>query len=126
MLEFLKKVARSQAFKEVLRVLVALAAGYTASGCGLIAGHAPNQAKLDVYECQLAVLAAVVPPAVAEDLVMAARAGNGSYVVKQLLSLGLTPEAVTAAADAFQACEPAEPAPAPAESAPPELLRTSL
>ncbi|HEY3496215.1 MAG TPA: hypothetical protein VGK73_16060, partial [Polyangiaceae bacterium] len=52
----------------------------------------------------LAALETVVPLAVAEDLVMAIRAGNHEYAVRQLLGLGLTPEAIKGAAEAFDAC----------------------
>ena len=95
----------------VLAVLAALGVQLGA-GCGS-AAMPPAVAKAHaVLECQLAVLESVVPGYVAEDLVMAARAGNGAYVVRQLLGLGLTPEQVRDAAEAFGAC--GEPAPVPA------------
>ena len=127
MLETVKKVVASKAFKELLRVLVALLAGYAGSGCGVL--PPPNAAQLDVFECQLAALEEVVPAEAAEDLVMALRADNSDYVVAQLLRLGIRWESIEALADAYNACsapaalEPAEPDPLDGGVPGPQLLR---
>lgn len=89
----------------------------------------PNAPQLDVFECQLDAFADAVPSEAAEDLVMAARAGNFDYVVGQLLRLGLDRARIQALADAFDAClvpHALEPAPDPdAEGVPaPGVLQT--
>lgn len=104
MLDFLKNAVKSKAFKELLRVLVALAAGYAGSGCSGAALQAPNSAQIAVYECQLAALADAVPPEVAQDVVMAARAGQVHYVVGQLAAFGLDLPRIEAFVEAFNAC----------------------
>jgi len=125
-MDTVKKIVASKAFKELLRVLIALLAGYAGSGCGVL--PPPNAAQLDVFECQLAAFEEVIPREAAEDLVMAARANNIEYLVRQLLALGLRAPAIEALADAYHACS----APAALESAPdpteegvpgPQLLR---
>lgn len=99
----IKTVVASKAFKEILRVVLALLAGYAGSGCGV--ALPANSAQLDVFECQLAAFEdANVPLAAAEDLVMAARARNYEYVVKQLLTLGLAVESIESLIDAYNAC----------------------
>lgn len=99
----LKTVVASKAFKEILRVVLALLAGYAGSGCGVVLPA--NSAQLDTFECQVAALEdADVPLAAAEDLVMALRAQNFEYAVKQLLRLGVTVEAIEGIAEAYNAC----------------------
>lgn len=125
-MDTVKKIVASKAFKELLRVLVALLAGYAGSGCGVL--PPPNAAQLDVFECQLAALEEVVPSEAAEDLVMALRAQQYEYAVKQLLALGIRPESIQGLAESYDACSaPAalEPAPDPTEEGvpAPELLR---
>lgn len=96
-----------------LILAVLAAAGVSlGTGCGSAAlppAVAQAQARL---ECQLAALETVVPREVAIDLAKAARAGNGRYVVEQLLGLGVSVESIRAASDAFHACS-APPASAP-------------
>jgi hypothetical protein len=101
------RVFRNPAVRKSLAALVLAvlaAAGISLStGCG--ASLPPAVAKAQAtLECQLAALETVVPLSVAEDLVMAIRAGNHEYAVRQLLGLGLTVEDVKGAADAFNAC----------------------
>jgi hypothetical protein len=57
-----------------------------------------------VLACQVAALETVVPLSAAEDLAMAIRVGNHEYAIRQLLGLGLTPDAIKGAADAFNSC----------------------
>lgn len=118
-MELLSKIVKSQAFKEILRVLVALLAGYASSGCNLASLPAPRAAELAVFECQLAAFEAVVPRALAEDVLAAARVGNFEYVVVQLRSLKLSAADIQAVAQAFDACRPAPVEPEPAEPAAP-------
>lgn len=91
--------------KLVVLVLAVLAAAGVSLSAGCGGGSLPPAvaARLAVLECQHAALETVVPAYVAEDLVMAARAGNVGYVVKQLLALGLTVEQIQGVADAFNA-----------------------
>lgn len=112
MKDFLLRLVKSKTFKAVLGVLAAALTAYAASGCGLLSARHP---EFTVFECQLDALADAVPRAAAEDLVMAARAGNIEYVVAQLLALGLAPDAIGDVADAFHACQK----PAPDLEAPP-------
>lgn len=127
MLETVKSIVASKAFKELPRVLVALFVGYAASGCGVL--PPPNAAQLDVFECQLAALEEVVPAEAAEDLVMALRAQNFDYAVAQLLRLGVRRESIEALAAAYDACsapaalEPAEPDPLDGGVPGPQLLQ---
>lgn len=107
-MDLLRKLVASPAVRKafvapVLAVLAAAGVSLSA-GCG---GSLPPAvaARFAVLECQHAALETVVPAYVAEDLVMAARAGNVGYVVKQLLALGLTVEQIQGVADAFNACE---------------------
>lgn len=106
----------------VLAVLAAL--GFSlGAGCGA-PSVPPAVAKAHaLLACQIAALETVVPLSAAEDLVMAIRSGNHEYAVRQLLDLGLTPEAIKGAADAFNACaeEPAVDAGVPAL---PETIRS--
>ena len=98
-------------------VFAAALASAVGVACGAFGARAPNQPQLDVFACQLAVLKDAVPPAAAEDLVMALRAGNHEYAVRQLLALGLDLPRVEALADAYNACLPApEPPPEPEAS----------
>ena len=94
---------RKAAVALVLAVLAAYGISFSA-GCSRAALPPAAARALAVYECQRDVLESVVPRAVAEDLVMAARAGNGQYVLQQLLGLGLTPEVIEQTADAFHEC----------------------
>lgn len=87
------------------------------AACGVFGGRAANQPNLDVFACQLDALRDAVPAPVAEDLVMALRAGNAQYAVRQLLALGLDLDRINALAEAYNACTPAEPAPPPAPEA---------
>lgn len=103
---------RKAAVALALAVLAAYGISFS-SGCSRAALPPAAAKALAVYECQRDVLESVVPRAVAEDLVMAARAGNGQYVIQQLLGLGLTLEAIEQAADAFRQCS-GEQASAPA------------
>jgi hypothetical protein len=111
-----KLVSNPGVRKAVVALVLAVLAAYGisfSSGCSRAALPPAAAKALAVYECQRDVLESVVPRAVAEDLVMAARAGNGQYVLQQLLGLGLTPEVIEQAADAFHQCAgPQEPAPA--------------
>lgn len=119
---FFKKLFTSPAFREILRLALAALAGAASSGCGALGLGGPSSPALDVYECQVAALETVVPTAVAEDLVMAARAGQFGYVVQQLHRLDVSVPSIEAVAKAYDACVPAEP-PAPAEPEPVELLK---
>jgi hypothetical protein len=102
-LEILKKIVKSPYFKEILRLALAALAGASASGCaGVPFAAVPPQVA--VYECQLAALADAVPPEVAQDVVMAARAGQIQYVVGQLASFGLDFPRIERFVDAFNAC----------------------
>lgn len=85
------------------------------AACGVFGGRAVNQPSLDVFACQLSALSAAVPAPVAEDLVMALRAGNAQYAVRQLLALGLDLDRINALAEAYNACTP------PAPDAPPSV-----
>lgn len=116
---FLSTGVRKAVTALIMAVLAAL--GYVGStGCGA-ASVPPAVAKARAqFECQLAALEAVVPLSVAEDLVMAIRAGNHEYAIRQLLGLGLTPEVIKGTADAFNACAE-EPA---ADAGPPALPST--
>jgi hypothetical protein len=119
MKDFLLRVVRNpkvrQAFVAfILAVLAALGiSGATGCGGSLSQAESAVERAKSIAECQLAAIESVVPRYVAEDLVMAARAGNGEYVVKQLLALGLSPASIGAAADAFHACDAPPAAPAP-------------
>lgn len=109
---------RKAALALVLAILTAL--GVQLSGCSRL-GPAPNAPHLAVFECQLAAMEEVVPREAAEDLVMAARAGNIEYVIKQLLALGVKPQDIQPLAEAFDACSapaalPADPEPELEES----------
>ena len=127
MLNFLKSVVKSPYFKEVLRLLLAALAGASASGCGALPLGDAKSPAIEVFECQLAVFEAVVPAPVAEDLVMAARAGNFDYVVAQLQRLKLSGNDIKTLAAGYDEClfgdrEPeadAEPLPTPVD-----VLRT--
>lgn len=90
------------------------------AACGLVVDHP----AIHVYECQVDALAEAVPRGAAEDLVMAARAGNHEYVVLQLLRLGLDEEAIRAAAEAYGACSAPAALPAAEESPPPSYDRS--
>jgi hypothetical protein len=125
--DFLKKIAANAAVRKAALALVLAvlaAAGFSLSGCSLVGLGKPVSPQLAVYECQLAALTEAVPVPVAEDLVMAARAGNVEYVVSQLLRLGLNVEAIQAAAEAFNACGGANAAPDAPVPAPAGLIRT--
>lgn len=95
-------------------VVIAVLACALGAACAAFGLSGPVAPQLAVYECQLGVLSDAVPVPVAEDLVMAARAGNVQYVARQLLALGLTPERIGALADAFNACTPSGPSEGPA------------
>lgn len=112
-MDTVKRIVKSQLFKDFLKVLVAFLSGYASSGCGIVGGPAPNAAQLDVYKCQVEALAEAVPPAVAEDLVMALRAEQYTYAVRQLLALGLDRDRISALAKAYDACSPKAPPPEP-------------
>ncbi len=101
--------------RAALAVALATAVGVA---CGAFGARAPNQPQRDVFACQLAVLKDAVPPEAAEDLVMALRAGNHEYVVRQLLAVGLDRPRIAALAEAYNACfpAPAEPPPEPEAS----------
>lgn len=103
-LRILANPAVRKAFLALVLAVAAAAGVSFGSGCGRNALPPAAAKALATYECQVGVLEGVVPLAVAEDLVMAARAGNGSYVVQQLLGLGLTPEVIEQAAGAFHEC----------------------
>lgn len=112
-MSFLANLLRSKAFKAAVGVLAAALAAYASAGCGLFRST-PKSPELAAYECQVAALAEAVPPEVAVDLVLAARAGQVEYVVRQLVAFGLDLDRVRALADAFNACRPDEAPPAPA------------
>lgn len=104
-----------------------LALAIVCAGC---AGGFPPAGRpaLAVFECQVAALSELdLPVAAVEDLVMAARAGQAEYVVRQLLALDVSPEDISAAGAAFHACAPPNPVQdsegGPADG-PPELLGT--
>ncbi len=120
--EFLLKIVRTKTGKAVVGLLAAALSAYAASGCGVFGAKHP--AEFDVFACQIDAIADFVPEAAAEDIAMAARAGNYDYVVRQLLRLGLDEKAVMAAAEAFQACSPPAPPQAPQAPSPASLLRT--
>lgn len=114
-MDLLRKIVASPTVRKALvgLVLAVLAAAGVSLGTGCGAASLPPavakaQARL---ECQLAALETVVPRDVALDLAKAVRAGQTEYVVQQLLGLGVTPAAIRAAADAFNACS-AQDAPA--------------
>ena len=113
MKNFLLRVTQNpkvrQAFMALLLAVLAALGISGTIGCGGASVPPAVAARLAVLECQRSVLEAVVPAYVAEDLVMAARAGNGEYVVRQLLGLGLAPADVAAAADEFHKCDAPEP-----------------
>lgn len=94
---------RKAAVALVLAILAAYGISF-GSGCSRSALPPAAAKALAVYECQLDVLEAVVPRSAAEDLVMAARAGNGQYVLQQLLGLGLTLDVIERAATDFHKC----------------------
>lgn len=108
-MDLLRKIIASPAVRKALVALVlavAAAAGFSlGSGCSAASYVPPAVAKARaVLECQVAAFTSVVPLAVAEDVVMALRAGNHEYAVRQLLALGLTLEDVRQVADQFNAC----------------------
>lgn len=107
--EILKKIAASPAVRKAalaLLLAVAAAAGFSLSGCGLLAGGAESPA-LEAFECRAAVLAPFV--AEAAPLISAQISSGQVNPVQFLLSLGLTPEEILAVAKAYQACEPVVP-----------------
>lgn len=95
--------------KTVVAVAALFLAGAVVSGCAGLFGAAKTP-EVDVFECQLDVLVDAVPRPVAEDVVMALRARNYEYAVRQLLALGLDRARIEALADAYNACLPASPA----------------
>lgn len=117
MKDVLLRVARNPAVRKALvaLVLALLAAfGVNLAGCGSASLPPAVTAAQARLECQLAALERVVPREVAIDLAKAARAGNGRYVVEQLLGLGVTVEDITRASDEFHACSaPSAPPPSP-------------
>lgn len=84
-------------------------------GCGVFGLGKEKSPAVALFECEVAAFATVVPQPVAEDLVMAARAGQITYVLRQLQAFRLSVADIQAAADAFNACHEPE---APAEAAP--------
>jgi hypothetical protein len=111
-LDHLKAIVKSALFREVLRVLLAALAGYSASGCTALAGVADHP-SVAVLECKAEVLAPYVGDAAAE----VARSIDGDRafdVVGFLQAQGLSLDEIVAVATAYVACAP----PAPAEPAP--------
>lgn len=105
----MKKLVKSPAFKEVVRLVAALLAGYAASAC---AGLPPHRA-LSVAECKARVLAPYVGDAAGE--VARAIDGRAMDPIAFLMAQGLTVREVLDVAKAYSACElPDEPEPAPA------------
>lgn len=85
-------------------------------GCGLFGLGSLKSPEVALFECEVAAFSAVVPQPVAEDLVMAARAGQITYVLRQLQAFRLSMADIQAAADAYNACQ--EPADAPEQAEP--------
>jgi hypothetical protein len=124
MKDALLRLARNPAVRKALVALVvAIAAAFgisSGTGCGGASLPSAVTAKVAELECQIAAIETVVPRAAAEDLAMAARAGNVEYVIKQLLGLGVTPAKINAAGDAFRACSAPPSEPADAGAPPPD------
>jgi hypothetical protein len=115
-MEALKRIVKSALFREVLRVLLAALAGYSASGCAALAGVADHPA-VAVLECKAAVLAPYVGDAAAE----VARSIDGDRafdVIGFLQAQGLSVDEIVGVARAYHACVPEPEAPAPVAVAP--------
>lgn len=115
MLDHLKALVKSALFREILRVVLAALAGYSASGCAALSGVAEHPA-VAVLECKAAVLAPYLGDAAAE----VARSIDGDRAfdaIGFLSAQGLTIDEIVNVARAFSACSPPEP-PAPVAVAP--------
>jgi hypothetical protein len=115
MLEALKKIVKSSLFREVLRVVLAALAGYSASGCTALGLGSPDHPSLSVLACKAEVLAPYVGDAAAE----VARSIDGDRafdVIGFLQAQGLTIDEIVDVAKAYHRCSPeAEPAPVAVE-----------
>lgn len=113
-METLKNIVKSALFREILRVLLAALAGYSASGCGLLPADHPSVA---VLACKAEVLAPYVGDAAAE--VARSIDGNRAFdVVGFLQSQGLSIDEIVGVARAYHECVPEPEAPAPVAVAP--------
>lgn len=107
-METLKNIVKSALFREVLRVLLAALAGYSASGCAAL-GLSPNHPAVAVLECKAAVLAPYVGDAASE--VVRSIDGNRAFdVIGFLQAQGLSVDEIVGVARAYHECVPAEPA----------------
>lgn len=91
-------------FRQFPRYLILAAFALSCSGTQV----APKVAEaIDVAECQLAAVEALVPHLpTAEAVVTAARAGDFERAARLLLQLGLSSGEISAVANAFNACWP--------------------
>lgn len=115
MLDTLKAIVKSALFREVLRVLLAALAGYSASGCASL-GLNPDHPAVAVLACKAEVLAPYVGDAAAE----VARSIDGDRafdVIGFLQAQGLSIDEIMAVAEAYVACAP------PAEPEPPVAIQ---
>lgn len=97
--------------------LVALVVSFAAApGCASGPKLAPAvQEALDVADCQLEAVRALVPHVeTADAVVAAARAGDTRAAIALLLQLGMQPEEIAKVGKAFAACLPKAPEALPA------------
>jgi hypothetical protein len=122
MLEAVKKIVKSALFREVLRVVLAALAGYSASGCAAL-GMGPDHPSLSVLACKAEVLAPYVGDA-ADEVARSIDGDRAFDVVGFLQSQGLSIPEIIEVAKRYQACVPEpEPVTAPAEASPVDLTR---
>ncbi len=96
----------------IVALVLAIAAALGLQGCAGQRVTPKVAAALEVLDCQLDAVKALVPSvAVAEEVVIAARAGNYPYATGLLLQLGLSIDEAGKVADAFAACTPSKDVP---------------
>lgn len=108
MKNMLMKVVSSPAVRKALLVLVAAVAstlGYSQFGCqdGRLSPKVAKQ--LDIFACQVDTIQAVIPSlSVAEEVVIAFRAGNLQYAVGLMTNMGANMQEIIAGVEAFEVC----------------------
>ena len=110
-MEALKRFLKSSTCKELVRVLVALLAGYAGSGCSVFGGA--SHPAMDVIACKVAVLEPYIGDAAAA--VVRDIDGNRAFnPIEYFLANGMSVDEVLKTRAEYMACEPASaPAPAP-------------
>lgn len=109
MLETLKSIVRSALFREILRVVLAALAGYSASGCAALGLGATYSPSISVLACKADVLRPYVDAA-AEEVVRSIDGNRAFDVYAFFQSQGLSIPEILRIADAYSACVP-EPEP---------------